>query len=73
MWGCVFGPCFVIQYFVPFWFCNHLDGEERASCFTLSVFLMSYDTHCPVTLTHGMRGSRKFCQRGSNFDKKILN
>ena len=24
-------------------FCNHLDGEERAGCFTLSVFLVSRD------------------------------
>ena len=28
--GSVFGPCFVIQYFVPFYFCNHRNGEERA-------------------------------------------
>ena len=25
----------------PFLFCNHLDGEERAGCFTLVVFLVS--------------------------------
>ena len=25
----------------PFWFCNHPDGEERAGCFALIVFLMS--------------------------------
>ena len=25
----MFGPCFVIQYFVSFYFCNHFDGEER--------------------------------------------
>ena len=38
--GSVFGPCFVIQSLVSFLVCNHLDGEERADCFTLSVFLM---------------------------------
>ena len=27
----MFGPCFVIHYFVSFWFCNHVDGEERES------------------------------------------
>ena len=39
----MFGPCFVIQYFVSFKFCNHLDvdGEERAGYFTIIVFLMS--------------------------------
>ena len=25
----MFGPCFVIQYFVSFKFCNNLDGDER--------------------------------------------
>ena len=31
----LFGPCFVIQYLVSFYFCNHLAGEERAGCFKL--------------------------------------
>ena len=26
----LFGPCFVIQYFVSLYFCNHLNGEVRA-------------------------------------------
>ena len=26
--GSVLGPCFVVQYFVSFYFCNHRDGEE---------------------------------------------
>ena len=38
----MFGPRFFIQYFVSSYFCNQLDGEERAGCFTLIVFLMSY-------------------------------
>ena len=29
-------------------FCNHLDEEERAGCFTLIVFLMSCDCLCSV-------------------------
>ena len=41
--GSVFGPCFVIQYFVSFYFCIYLDDEERASCFTLILFLISCD------------------------------
>ena len=42
--GSVFGPCFVIiQFFVSVKFCNHLDGEERAGVFALTVFLMSCD------------------------------
>ena len=41
----VFNPCFDIQYFVSFLFCNRLDGEEKADCFTLNVFL------CLVTVS----------------------
>ena len=36
--GSVFGPCFVMPYLVSF--LDLLDGEERAGCFTLIVFLM---------------------------------
>ena len=42
----MFGACFVIQYLVHVWFFNHLDGEERADGFILTVFLMSCDIHC---------------------------
>ena len=38
--GSVFVPCFGIQYFAPFLFYNHLDGEERAGCFALTAILM---------------------------------
>ena len=44
------GPCFVIQYFVYFYFCNHLDGDWRAYCFTLTAFLISCRSQCSVTL-----------------------
>ena len=33
--------CFVVRYFVPFLFCNHLDGDERAGCFAWFVVLVS--------------------------------
>ena len=50
------GPRFVIQYFVSVYFCNHLDGEERAGWFALTVFLMSCDSQCSVALPHGALG-----------------
>ena len=34
--GSVFGPCFVIQYFVSVYYGNHLYGEERAGSFALT-------------------------------------
>ena len=37
-------------------FCNHLDGEKRVDCFTLTVFLMSCDCYCFVALPHGAVG-----------------
>ena len=30
----------------------YLDGEERAGCFTLTVFLIFCDSKCSVTLPH---------------------
>ena len=57
----MFGPCFVIKYFV---FCNHLDGEEKAGCFTLSVFLVSCDSKCSVALPHGVMGYSAVCDCG---------
>ena len=41
----MFGPCFVIQYVVSIMFCNHLNWEERAGCFALTVFV------CLVTVS----------------------
>ena len=38
----------------PLWFCNHLDGEERASCFALFVLLVS--RNCCVALPHDATG-----------------
>ena len=48
----MFGPGFDIHCVVYFLFCNHLDGEERTGCFTLTVFLMSCDSQCSVALSH---------------------
>ena len=32
LWESVIVLCFVVRYLMPFLFCNHLDGEERAGC-----------------------------------------
>ena len=42
--------CFVVRYFVSILVCSNLNGEERAGCFALFVFLASRD--CCVVLTH---------------------
>ena len=60
----MFGPCFVIHYFVSVLFCNHLNGEKRAGCFALTIFLMSYDSQCSVALTRGAVGWSAMCDCG---------
>ena len=62
--GSMVCPCFVIQYFLCILFCNHLDGEERAGCFTLTVFLMSCDSQCHVALPCGAVGWPAVCDFG---------
>ena len=51
----VFGPCFVIQYF---------DGEDRASFFALTVFLMSCDSQCSVAFPRDANGGTAVCDCG---------
>ena len=46
----------------PFQFYNHLDGEERAGCFALSVFLVYHD--CCVALPHEATGLSAVCDPG---------
>ena len=60
----VFCLCFVIHYILSIWFCNHIDGEESADCFTLTVFLMSCDSQCSVALPHGAVGWSEVCDCG---------
>ena len=43
---------FVVHYFCPLWFCNHLDEEGRGGCFAFIVFLMSCECKCYVALPH---------------------
>ena len=42
---------FCCTFFVSSLILTHLDGEERAVCFTLFVFFMACD--CYVALAHG--------------------
>ena len=42
--------------------CNHLDGEERAGCFPLFVFLVSQD--CCVALPQHATGLSAICNCG---------
>ena len=42
----VFVPCFVV---------HNLDGEERAGCFTLFIFLVSCECYCSVALSDGLQ------------------
>ena len=44
--------------------CNHLDGEDRAGCFTLIAFLVSCDCYYPVALPHGAAGRPTLCDCG---------
>ena len=45
--GSVFGPCFCYSVLCVL----HLNGEERAGCFTLTVILMYCDSQCSVALS----------------------
>ena len=40
----------------PFYFCNHLEEEERAGCFAFIDLQMSCYCICSVTLPHGAVG-----------------
>ena len=46
----------------PYLLCNDLDGEVRAGCFALFVFLMSHD--CCVALPHDAMGLSEICDCG---------
>ena len=54
----MFGPSLVVHFF------NHLDGEEEAGCFTLTVFLVSCNSQCFVALPHGALGWSAVCDCG---------
>ena len=54
--------CFFVRYFMSILVFNHLDGEERASCFAWFVFLVSRD--CCVALLRGAMGLSAVCDCG---------
>ena len=60
----MFGPVFVVKYFVFVLLCKHLEGKERACCFSFTVFLMSCETQCSVALPHGPVGWSAVCSCG---------
>ena len=53
LWGFCVRFIFLLSIaFCPFKFCNHLDEEERASCFIYLILLVSCDRYCSVALPH---------------------
>ena len=48
----------------PFWFCNHLEEEERAGCFAVIVLQMYSYYKCSVTLPHSAVGWSAVCDFG---------
>ena len=60
----MFVSFFVAQCVAAFLVCNHLDGEERAGCFTLFVFLVSCDCYCSLALPDDAMGLSTICDFG---------
>ena len=61
----MFGSNLVMQYFGPFYFCNHLDVEERSVYLTLIVFLKSCDCQCFMAfIPHSAVGWSAVCDSG---------
>ena len=51
-----------MRYFVSILVLHHLDGEERAGCFALFVFLVSRE--CCVAIPHDATGLSAVCDCG---------
>ena len=62
MWDLVFFYLLLCVTLCPFWFCYHLDREERAGCFALFVFLVSRD--CCEALPHDATDLSAVCDCG---------
>ena len=62
LWDSVIGICWLCVTLCMFQFYNHLDGEERDSCFSEFVFLMCRD--CCVALPGGAMGLSAVCECG---------
>ena len=61
----------VIGYITRHAFCNHLDGELRADCFTLTVFLIFCGNHYFVTLPHCVVGWSAVCDCGTSWSYSL--
>ena len=48
----------------PFYFCNHLEEEEKAGCFAIIVLQMHCYDKCSVVLPHGVVGWSAVCDCG---------
>ena len=48
----------------PFYFCNHLEEEEKAECFAIILLQMYYYYKCSVALPHGVMGWSAVCDCG---------
>ena len=62
LWDSVIVLCFVVRYLVSILVKNHLEGEERAGCFALFVFLVSRD--CFVAFPPGATDLSAVCYSG---------
>ena len=66
--GLVLGPCFVLQYFCRFKFCNQFAGEERAGCIILlcsechvAVIVLSFLANCGFSWSYSLlEGTLKY-------------
>ena len=48
----------------PLSFCSNLSGDERAGCFTLFIFMVSYHCYCSVVPPDGAVGWSAVCDCG---------
>ena len=48
----------------PFWFCNHLEEEEKSGCFAIIAFQMYCYYKCSVALPRGALGWSAVCDCG---------
>ena len=63
----------VCSAYCPFSFCDHIDGEERAACFTLTVFLVSCVCYSSATLHRGAKPRAVNNKRSQSLKVKIEN
>ena len=62
--GSVFVFVLLFITLCPFYFCNHLEEEERAVYFAFNVLRMSCYCICSATLPYGVVGWSSVCDSG---------